>query len=153
MNNNNKNTNNISGNPNATNYNRNKTNIRNKNKVTNFNSFDRVIPENPNNSLRKNNKNLIVTHESSEREKMLEMYILFSLARKGIMEDWPTPAFMTGLGQEVSKSLVKTRTANNMNANTNANTMRPSKRQKSNFKFNGPLTMTMGANPVTVGAS
>ena len=80
---------------------------------------------------------------------MLEMYVLFSLARKGIMEDWPTPTFMTGLGQEVSKSLVKTRTANNANANN----MRPSKRQRSNFKFNGPLTMTMGANPVTVGAS
>ena len=147
MNNNNKNTNNIRGNPNANNYNRNKTNLRNKNKITNFNSSGRVIPENPNNSLRKNNKNFIVTHDSSEREKMLEMYVLFSLARKGVMEDWPTPNFMTGLGQEVSKALVKTRTANNANL-TNE---RPSKRQKA-FRFNGPLTMTMGANPVTVGA-
>ena len=105
INNQNVNTNSISGNPNSNNWNGNETNIRNKNKVKNFNSSGKVN-NNPNNSLRKNNKKeLIKTHELEEREKMLEMYVLFSIARKGIMSGDPTNRNMTLLANKVRNAL------------------------------------------------
>ena len=106
-NNNGRNTNNIRNNPNANNYNpANQTNIREKNIIKNFTESGGVIQENKNNSLRKNNRTIIVTHhDSDEIQKMLEMYVLFSIARKGEMENWPNNSIITNLGRRVKEAL------------------------------------------------
>ena len=85
-------------------------NIRNKNIISNFNKTGTRITGNPNNSLRLNTKKThIVTHESGdEKAKMLELYVMCSLARRFGLSSRPVSS---GIPTGVQRSVLSVKTS------------------------------------------